>query len=87
MENKIIKSVLSSIVLYSLSITVCFAQDEAVKDTTWKIGGITSVNLTQSYYENWTAGGIPSVAGIAFLKAYAKYEKKKWRWDNQLDLS
>jgi len=70
-----------------LGASLLFAQDETVKDTVWKIGGIASINLTQSYYENWTAGGIPSVAGIAFLKAYAKYEKKKWRWDNQFDLA
>jgi len=62
-------------------------EGEALKDTTWKKGGVASVNLTQAYYENWTAGGVPSVAGIAFLKSYAVYEKGKWKWDNQFDFA
>lgn len=63
------------------------AQDENTADTTWKFGGVMNINATQAYYENWTAGGRPSIAGVTFLKLSAKYEKNKWRWDNQLDLA
>lgn len=63
------------------------AQEANTVDTTWKFGGVMNINATQAYYENWTAGGRPSVAGVAFLKLSAKYEKNKWRWDNQLDLA
>ena len=55
-------------------------------DTTWTLRGIASVNMTQAYYENWVAGGVPSVSGVAFLKAILKYEKEKWRWENIFDL-
>ena len=78
---------------YILTAAAAFAvcastySQEAVKDSIWKTGGVISINFTQAYYENWTAGGIPSVSGMAFLKLFATYEQNKWRWDNQLDLS
>jgi len=60
---------------------------EVVKDTIWKTGGVVSLNVTQAYFENWTAGGVPSITGVGFIKLFATYEKSKWRWDNQLDMA
>lgn len=67
-----------------------FAQDGdslQQKDTTWKVGGIISLNFSQAYYENWQAGGTPSITGVGFLKLYSLYYKRKWRWDSQLDVA
>lgn len=67
--------------------SIAYAQSDSASTGPWKKGGVFSINMTQAYYENWTAGGTPSVAGVTFFKAFATYEKKKWRWDNQLDLA
>ena len=74
-------------IAFSLCISLAFSQDEIVKDTTWKTGGVVSVNLTQAYYKNWQAGGVPSVAGVGFFKSFAIYEKGKWRWGNLFDFA
>ena len=75
-------------VILMASPMIVLSQDEVVpKDTVWKTGGIISINLTQAYYENWTAGGVPSVAGTSFLKYFATYEKKRWRWNSTVDLA
>ena len=60
---------------------------EASIDTTWKTGGVISMNFNQSYYQNWQAGGVPSISGVGFLKLFATYNKDKWMWDNRLDLA
>jgi hypothetical protein len=80
------KKYIMTVVALMTATTGIYAQ-ETVRDTTWKTGGVISLNFTQAYYENWTAGGKPSVSGIGFLKLFATYEKNKLRWDNQLDLS
>lgn len=72
--------------LFLASVNV-FSQDNLPTDTIWKTGGVMAINANQAYYEHWTAGGTPSVAGVAFLKLFATYEKNKWRWDNQFDLA
>ena len=81
-----LKYLLIAIFMASVS-SQLFSQDEAVKDSTWKFGGTFSLNLNQAYYENWTAGGVPSVAGVSYFKTFATYTKKKWKWDNQLDVA
>ncbi|MEQ8521529.1 MAG: DUF3078 domain-containing protein, partial [Vicingaceae bacterium] len=81
------KIFICSILLLGLLFGTNLHAQEALKDTTWKTGGVISVNFSQAYYENWTAGGIPSVSGVGFLKLFATYTKEKWRWDNQLDLA
>jgi hypothetical protein len=46
------------ILLFGLIITSfnCMAQDQ-VTDTVWRTGGIFSLNLGQSSFTNWAAGG------------------------------
>ena len=62
-------------------------EEPKVADTSWKVGGSTSINITQAYYENWTAGGVPSVAGVGFLKPTLTYRSNGWRWTNKMDLA
>ncbi len=82
------KKAFSLLLVLGFCNTIVKSQEgEAVKDTTWKAGGVASINMTQAYYENWTAGGVPSVAGVAFLKAYIDYNKGKWKWENDIDLA
>ncbi len=66
------------------------AQDEpaaAVKDTSWKFHGITSLNFTQVYLENWAAGGQRSLALTSLANLNLNYKKGNKSWTNQLDLA
>lgn len=68
-----------------------FAQDAdaAPADTTkkWTYGGFATVNLNQSAFVNWAAGGENSFA-VSFLgNLNWKYEHEKHLWTNNLDLA
>lgn len=64
---------------------VIFAQ---TKDTSyWKLGGITSLNFTQSSFTNWAAGGENAISASAFTSLFGNYKKGNWTWDNNLDLA
>ena len=84
------KSILS-LFTFILLVSLVKAQDTTAgsppTDTIWRTGGLFSLNFSQSYYENWTAGGQNAVTGVAFLKMFANYKKGKWAWDNSVDLA
>lgn len=54
-------------------------------DTTyWKKGGDFSLQINQSYFENWAAGGERSWAMGSIVNAFAKYNDGVHSWDNTL---
>jgi len=57
-----------------------------VQDTSWKTGGIFSLNFGQVALSNWAGGGFNSVSGNGLLGIFANYAKDKKYWDNSLDL-
>jgi hypothetical protein len=64
------------------------AQDEpvAAKDTTWKTSIKLGFNFNQaSFSDNWTGGGVNSIAFASFFNTRANYRKGKWSWDNELE--
>ncbi|HMR46314.1 MAG TPA: DUF3078 domain-containing protein [Bacteroidia bacterium] len=63
------------------------AQTSAPVDTSWKKGGMGSINFNQVALSNWAAGGENSMSGAAFLSLFANYAKERLSWDNQLDLA
>ncbi len=63
------------------------AQTTAPVDTSWKKGGMGSINFNQVALSNWAAGGENSMSGAAFLTLFANYAKDRLSWDNQLDLA
>ena len=63
------------------------AQTSAPVDTSWKKGGMGSINFNQVALSNWAAGGENSMSGAAFLTLFANYAKDRLAWDNQLDLA
>lgn len=63
------------------------AQTTAPVDTSWKKGGMGSINFNQVALSNWAAGGENSMSGAAFLSLFANYAKDRLSWDNQLDLA
>ena len=57
-------------------------------DTTqgWKIGGVASLNATQTNLTNWASGGQNSISINGAFNAHANYRKGRSAWDNTLDL-
>lgn len=53
----------------------------------WKTENKISVNFSQSYFSNWSAGGENSLAVTGKYTGLANYAKGKNKWDNWLDLA
>jgi len=62
-----------------------FAQDE--KPQGWSHKGNIGINLGQSSYTNWAAGGQNSLTAQGMLNYEIHYLKNKFKWDNSLSLS
>ncbi|NND77054.1 MAG: DUF3078 domain-containing protein [Flavobacteriales bacterium] len=60
---------------------------DAPADTSWKKGGLFALNFGQVAFNNWAAGGVNSVSGIALVNLFANMTKGKSTWDNTLDLA
>jgi len=52
----------------------------------WKNGGLVSLSFTQVSLTNWASGGQNSIAGNGFVNLFANLKRKKFAWDNNLDL-
>lgn len=55
-----------------------------VKASNWKLESTFSLNITQSSFTNWSAGGRNSISGLGFINASADYSKNHIKWANQL---
>lgn len=64
-----------------------FAQTPAVRDSSWKRGGLGAINFNQVSFTNWAGGGQNSMSGAAYLSVFANYAKDKTSWDNLLNLA
>ncbi len=51
---------------------------------TWKITGITGLNISQTSLVNWSAGGENTVASNVYFNLSALYKKEKHSWENTL---
>ena len=72
--------------LLALTVGQVAAQTDAAPTETpsWKISGVSGLNLSQTSLTNWAAGGENSVAWNLYLNASANYKKDSWSWDNAL---
>jgi len=52
----------------------------------WKNSGVLSLNMAQSSFTNWAAGGQNSVALNGLISLGANYKKDKSAWDNALTI-
>lgn len=78
------KNTLLFLILLQLSF-VGYSQEE--KDTTyWDLGGMSSITFSQVSLTNWAAGGENSLSGNLFVNLFAKYNKEKSSWENNLDI-
>jgi hypothetical protein len=78
--KKIVAVVLAGLIITSFN---CMAQDQ-VTDTVWRTGGFFSLNLGQSSFTNWAAGGQNSYSLNGLINLTANYKKDKSAWDNAL---
>jgi hypothetical protein len=63
-------------------------REHAATDTIrgWDLGGISSVNLSQTSLTNWAAGGQNSLSVNGLLSLYGNYKTDKSVWDNSVDI-
>ncbi|MBW7869186.1 MAG: DUF3078 domain-containing protein [Brumimicrobium sp.] len=85
------KKLISILTLSTLLIFNVFGQEESAPAPSaektpgnWKLESIFSLNITQSSFTNWAAGGRNNVSGLAFIKANADYTKGRIKWANAL---
>lgn len=62
-----------------------FTQNDTIKN--WKTEGKASLNFSQSYFSNWSAGGENSLTAIGKYTMNADYKKNKHGWNNWIDLA
>ena len=61
------------------------AQTDTVKF--WKVENNASLNLSQSYFSNWSAGGENTLAGTGKYTSNINFSKEKHQWTNWLNLA
>jgi hypothetical protein len=74
-------------VLLAIFFTNILSAQEVTKTPSWTYSGASYLNLTQSSFSNWAAGGENSIAvsvGVNNIKL--NYEKQKISWENGLTL-
>lgn len=74
---------LIAILLTSFSV---YSQD-TIQIGNWTIMGKVSMNLSQSYFSNWSAGGVSNLTTIGKYNMTANYKKNRHEWTNYLDLA
>lgn len=48
----------------------------------WELGGNGTFGFTQTYLNNWKAGGNSAFSILTVLKGYANYSQSKLKWEN-----
>jgi hypothetical protein len=61
--------------------------DTVAADTVWKTNFSVGLNFNQAAFsDNWTGGGVNSVAFSSFLLYQTSYKNGPWSWNNLVDL-
>jgi hypothetical protein len=55
---------------------------DSVKISNWKLEGNLVLNFSQTFFENWAAGGDNSLASNSIDMFFAKFKNKKVEWEN-----
>ncbi|MCD7899217.1 MAG: DUF3078 domain-containing protein [Bacteroides sp.] len=71
-----------------LSVIMVKAQtdEQGYEDGKWVLKGVTGINISQSSFSNWSAGGENSLAGNIFLNGSLVRKSGNWLWQNTLVL-
>ena len=73
------------VIILIMSGSLLMAQSDTAKY--WKIENKASLNLTQSYFSNWSAGGENTLAGTGKYTSNILFTKEKHQWSNWLNLA
>lgn len=60
---------------------------DSTKTSNWTIGGTFSIDLAQSSFTNWAAGGQNALSATSLFNASANYKKGNNTWDNTMVLA
>lgn len=66
---------------------VTLSAQETEKTSNWKSVGMAGLNLNQSTFLNWSAGGDPGIAFDASFNYSLDYKKDNHIWTNRLELA
>lgn len=72
-------------IILVISGTALMAQTDTVKF--WKVKNNISLNLSQSYFSNWSTGGENTLATTGKYTSSADYNKDKHQWTNWINLA
>ena len=73
-------------ILLVAAATITFAQEEHKKDTCyWTHKGDIGLNISQSAFSNWVAGGQNALAWQGLFNYELHYAKDNFKWDNTLN--
>lgn len=79
-------------IIFFFFVNIVFSQESDTAktavdlDPNWKAKSTFGLNMTQSSFTNWNAGGRNNISGLAFINAQANYKKDAIRWANILAL-
>jgi len=73
------------LILLVISGLTAMSQTDTVKY--WKFENKASLNFSQSYFSNWSAGGENTLATTGKYTNNSNYAKGKHKWDNWLNLA
>jgi hypothetical protein len=87
MNVRIMKKIFVLILLMVFFTNIIVAQGVQKIPSPWKHSGTSYLNLTQSSFNNWSAGGENSIAiGVGINNIRLIYTKQKVSWENGLTL-
>lgn len=75
------------VLIFGLLLFVNSVFCQEAKKKYWKFSGNTSLNLTQTKFNNWSAGGENSIAGITSGNFKLNFDKGKVAWVNNVNLA
>lgn len=73
---------MKKILIVLIIATTVFAQEDTVVDTTWQKELISSLSFSESYFDNWAAGGENAIAGQLDIGGKLIYNNEKYTWTN-----
>ena len=84
MRKNFFTFMLTLVITGGLSTSIYSQKADTVKY--WKNSGVFSLNMAQSSFTNWAAGGQNSIALNGLINLAASFRKGKAAWDNSLDI-
>jgi len=68
------------------ALTVLLERKELLDNAGWKFGGGASITGSQSWFNNWAAGGENTTTVNALASVFANWKQGRKTWDNSLKL-